>query len=132
MSIFDVLFFGLINMLFTYICSVSMEDICISDCATTHTILRSQKYFLQLTNTTSQVWTILGTSNTIEGFGKSSFILPNETRIYIKMRYILVSQLETFWVLKIFVLMAFTLKLLVRMEKNIFSSPQLSQAIRRF
>ena len=61
-----------------------MEDICIVDCATTHTILQSQKYFSQLTKTNSHVWTVSGTSNIIEGFGKASFILPNKTLIHIQ------------------------------------------------
>lgn len=61
-----------------------MEDICIVDCATTHTILQSQKYFSQLTKTNSHVWTVSGTSNIIEGFGKASFLLPNKTHIHIQ------------------------------------------------
>ena len=60
-----------------------MGDICIADCATTHTILQNQKYFSQLTKTNSQVWTISGMSSIIEGFGKASFILLNETQIHI-------------------------------------------------
>ena len=63
--------------------NINMEDICIADCATTHTILQNLKYFSQLTKTSSHVWTISGTSNIIEGFGKASFILPNETQIHI-------------------------------------------------
>ena len=66
-----------------YMC-IEMEDICIVDCATTHTILQSQKYFSQLTKTNSHVWTVSGTSNIIEGFGKASFILPNKTLIHIQ------------------------------------------------
>lgn len=71
------------NVVHLYLYRISMGDICIADSATTHTILQSQKYFSQLTKTNSHVWTISGTSNIIEGFGKASFILPNETQIHI-------------------------------------------------
>ena len=70
-------------MFFIYIC-IEMEDTCIVDSATTHTILQSQKYFSQLTKTNSHVWTVSGTSNIIEGFGEASFILPNKTHIHIQ------------------------------------------------
>ncbi|XP_074369756.1 uncharacterized protein LOC141711251 [Apium graveolens] len=59
------------------------EDICIVDCGTTHTILQNRKYFTQITKTEVQVGTISGISNIIEGFGKVSFVLPNDTHIHI-------------------------------------------------
>ena len=63
---------------------MDMEDICLADSATTHTILRNEKYFSQLIKAKGNVGTISGTSNLIEGFGKASFMLPNETQVFIK------------------------------------------------
>ena len=58
-------------------------DICIADCATTHTILREKKYFLNLIVTNASVSTIFGTSDLIEGFGIANIMLPNGTRFHI-------------------------------------------------
>ena len=47
-------------------CSRQIEmddgDVCLADCATTHTILRDKRYFLSLTLTSGNVSTISGTS----------------------------------------------------------------------
>ena len=40
-------------------------DICLADCATTHTILREKIYFFNLITTNTSVSTISGTSNLI-------------------------------------------------------------------
>ena len=63
---------------------MDMEAICLADSATTHTILQSEKYFSQLTKAEGRVGTTSGTSNLIEGFRKTSFMLPNETQFFIK------------------------------------------------
>ena len=42
-------------------------DVCLVDCATTHTILWDKRYLLSLTLTSGNVSTISGTSNLIEG-----------------------------------------------------------------
>ena len=58
-------------------------DVCLVDCATTHTILWNKRYFLSLTLTSGNVSTISGTSNLIEGFRRANMMLPNETRFHI-------------------------------------------------
>ena len=58
-------------------------DVCLSECATTHTILRDKRYFLSLTLTSGNVSTISGTSNLIEGSGRANIILPKGTRFHI-------------------------------------------------
>lgn len=59
------------------------NDICIVDSGTTHTILRSKKYFLQSTSTKINVDTIFGCANMIEGYGRVHVIFPNGTKLYI-------------------------------------------------
>ena len=58
-------------------------DVCLTDCATTHTILREKIYFFNLVTTNTSVSTIYGTSNLIEGSGRANIILPNGTRFHI-------------------------------------------------
>ena len=58
-------------------------DICLADCATTHTILQERKYFLNLIVTNASVSTISGTSDLIEGFGIANIMLLNGTRFHI-------------------------------------------------
>ena len=58
-------------------------NVCLVDCATTHTILRDKRYFLDLTLTNANVSTISGTTNLIEGFGRVNITLPNGTRFHI-------------------------------------------------
>ena len=58
-------------------------DVCLVDCATTHTILRDKRYFLSLTLTSGNVSTISGTSNLIEGSERANIMLPKGTRFHI-------------------------------------------------
>ena len=58
------------------------DDICLIDCATTHTILRETKYFLNLVVTNDSVSTISSTSDLIEGSGRANIMLPNRTRFH--------------------------------------------------
>ena len=59
------------------------SDVCLIDCATTHTILRYKRYFLNLTLTSGNVSTISGTSNLIKGSGRANIMLPKGTRFHI-------------------------------------------------
>ena len=58
-------------------------DICLVNCATTHTIFREKKYFLNLIVTNASVSTISSTSDLIEGSGRKNIMLPNGTRFHI-------------------------------------------------
>ena len=58
-------------------------DVCLVDCATTHTIFREKIYFFNLITTNTNVSTISGTSNLIEGSGRANIVLPNGTRFHI-------------------------------------------------
>ena len=58
-------------------------DICLVDCATTHTINRDKRYFLSLTLTSGNVSTISGTSNLIKGSGRTNIMLPKWTKFHI-------------------------------------------------
>ena len=51
--------------------------VCLADCASTHTILRDKRYFIDLTLTNVNIRTISGTANFIEGFGRANIMLPN-------------------------------------------------------
>ena len=59
------------------------SDICLPDNATTHTILREKKYFLNLIVTNASVSTIFSTSDLTEGSGRENIMLPNGTRFHI-------------------------------------------------
>ena len=59
------------------------DDVCLVDCATTHTILRDKGYFLELTLIKVNVSTISGTTNLVEGSGKANITLQNGTRFHI-------------------------------------------------
>ena len=54
-----------------------------ADCATTHTILRDKRYFLELTLTKANVSTIFGTTNLVEGSRITNITLTNGTRFHI-------------------------------------------------
>ena len=58
-------------------------DVCLTGCATTHTILRDKRYFIDLTLTNANVSTIYDTTNLIEGFRRANIMLPNGTRFHI-------------------------------------------------
>ena len=62
---------------------INNSDMCLADCATTHTILRDKRYFFNLTLTNANVSTISGTSNLIEGSERANIMLPNETKFHI-------------------------------------------------
>ncbi|GAV62948.1 hypothetical protein CFOL_v3_06470 [Cephalotus follicularis] len=56
---------------------MDIQDICIADSATTHTILQSEKYFSHLTIAKANVGIISGTTDLIESSGMASFVLSN-------------------------------------------------------
>ena len=59
-------------------------DICLADCATTHFILQQKKYFSQLTLAPSNVTTISGSVNLIEGSDRATIILPGGTVLHLQ------------------------------------------------
>ena len=60
-----------------------LGDICIPDSGTTHTILKSKKYFTVLKSTKAVINTISGPADLIEGTGTANFLLPNGTKFVI-------------------------------------------------
>ena len=58
------------------------DDVCLVDCATTHTILLDKRYLLELTLIKANVSTI-STTNLVEGSGRANITLPNGTRFHI-------------------------------------------------
>ena len=59
-------------------------DTCLADSATTHTILRESKYFLELVLIQVKINTISGPVDLIEGSGRASILLPNNTKLDIE------------------------------------------------
>ena len=59
------------------------SDVCFTDCATTYTILRDKRYFLDLTLTNANASTISDTINLFEGSGRANIMLSNGTRFHI-------------------------------------------------
>jgi len=64
--------------------STNDEDICLIDSATTHTILKSTRFFSYLVMRGVNVSIIYGTTNTIEGSRRAILLLPRGTRLHIK------------------------------------------------
>ena len=58
-------------------------DICLVDCATTHTILKDKKYFSSLVMEESNVNTICGSTKLIERYGKTNLLLSGGTKLAI-------------------------------------------------
>ena len=63
--------------------TASNVEACLVDCATTHTILCDKKYFSNISLGKSNVNTISGLVNLIQGSGRATIILPRETKIHI-------------------------------------------------
>ena len=59
------------------------DDICLIDSATTHTILKYEKYFSHLTMGETNVNTISGSAQLIEGSGRATIFLPKGTKMII-------------------------------------------------
>ena len=62
---------------------INEDDVCLVDCATTHTILRDKRYFLELTLIKDNVSTISGTTNLVEGSRRANITLSNGIRFHI-------------------------------------------------
>ena len=58
-------------------------EICLADSATTHTILRDQKYFSHITLVEANVNTISGPAYLIDGSGRATIMLPCGTIFHI-------------------------------------------------
>ena len=58
-------------------------EICLAESATTHTILRDQKYFSHITLDEVNVKTILGLADLIDGSGRATIMLPCGTIFHI-------------------------------------------------
>ena len=61
----------------------SPRDVCLVDCATTHTILRDKKYFLNLTLVPFNVQTISSPVDIIKGSRTATIVLPHGTKFQI-------------------------------------------------
>ena len=85
-------------------------DVCLTDCANTHTILWDKRYFLSLTLTSGNVSTISGTSNLIEGSERANIMLPKGTRFHINDALYSRKSTRNLLVLKIFAEMDIILK----------------------
>ena len=62
---------------------VNNEDGCLVDSGTMHTILRNKKYFHNLILAKTNINTISGSANLIEGYGRANIMLPNGTKLQI-------------------------------------------------
>ena len=58
-------------------------EICLEDSATTHTILRDQKYYSHITLVEANVNTISGSADLIDSFGRATIMLPCGTIFHI-------------------------------------------------
>ncbi len=65
-------------------CKSKFGDFCIPDSGTTHTILKSEEYYIKLKLTKANVYTISGPVDLIEGIGKAKITLPNRTKFLIE------------------------------------------------
>ncbi|TYG75553.1 hypothetical protein ES288_D03G040200v1 [Gossypium darwinii] len=60
--------------------AINGEDLCLADNATTHTILKNNKYFSHLTIQKTSVSIISGSTKIIEGFRRANILLPRGTK----------------------------------------------------
>jgi hypothetical protein len=60
------------------------KDLCLTDSATTYTILSEHKYFKYLTLTKANSTIISGSANIIKGFIRANILLPNNKKLGIK------------------------------------------------
>ena len=60
-----------------------LVNVCLVDCATTHTILHDRKYFSNLTLSPFHVQTMSGLVDLIKGSRKDIIVLPNGTKFQI-------------------------------------------------
>ena len=86
-------------------------DVSLTNYATTHTILRDKRYFLDLTLTNANVSTIFGIANLIEGSERAKICYQMELGSISMMHYILKNPQGIFLALKISVEMDIILKL---------------------
>lgn len=63
--------------------SINDNDTCLADSASTHTILKDKKFFTSLVMNNTNVNTICGSIELIEGSGRANILLPRGTNIYI-------------------------------------------------
>ena len=70
-----------IHVLFSH--KMNDDGVCLTDCATRHTILRDKRYFLELTLIKTNVSTIFVITNLVEGSRRANILLPNGTRFHI-------------------------------------------------
>ena len=63
--------------------TTSNVDACLADCVTTHTIFCDKKYFSNISLVKSNVNTISGLVDLIQGSGRATIILPRGTKIHI-------------------------------------------------
>ena len=78
-----VFFFGISKIHVLFGLKMNEDDVCLTDCATTHTILLHKRYFLELTLIKANVSTISSTTNLVEGSGRANITEPNGTRFHI-------------------------------------------------
>nr|KYP34344.1 hypothetical protein KK1_044725 [Cajanus cajan] len=64
--------------------SIDNEDMCLPNSATTHTILKNNKFFSNLVMQEINISTISGTTNIIEGSGRANILLPGGMKLHIK------------------------------------------------
>ncbi|EOY09142.1 Uncharacterized protein TCM_024537 [Theobroma cacao] len=61
-----------------------MEDVCLLDSATTHTILCGKHFLSNVTLSKANVYTISGPVGIIDGSENATIVLPNGTTLHIK------------------------------------------------
>jgi len=71
-------------------------DICLIDSATTHTILKSNKFFSCLVMQEVNISAISSTTNIIGDSGRAIVLLQRGTILHIKMHFILLSLIKTY------------------------------------
>ena len=60
-----------------------LGKICLIESATTHIILRRQRYFMDLTLLRANINTVSGPTNLIENSGRATILLSNNTKLCI-------------------------------------------------
>ena len=107
-------------MAFTnYYSKVNYKELCLTDSATTHTILKDKKYFSQLILVEANVNTISGPADLIEGSARANIMLSGGTTLLTTL-YSLADPKEIYLFSKIYVVMDIILRREMKIIMNIF------------
>ena len=99
-----------------------MEETCLADSATTHTILRETKYFESIKKSPGSIMTIAGCGSHIVGSGRATIILPMGTTLIINDALLYPESTRTLLSFRDIPLMVSMLRPIMKTARSAYSS----------